>query len=453
MAEITVGDLNDESRSWTWPQGAREFVLRLSSAVLHLLATWTVLANLSPEAAGTYYKGAVIALGLSALLYKKYDFYLVPYIAGGFARNTGIPALKAATVLRGRLLIRSSIVCAVLLVVTADLDIFEPRLQPYLQTFLPFVLAIPFVSLAALSGSLLRAADRPGLSAAAAGAGNLVVAGVALLGADHASRELYSWAFLVGSLISAGLATWFAKHILKSAEALAPNAGCSAWSRVHGAVAVCTGSSLAHSIVLWGPPCLLAIFASATEFASFAAAVRSSQVVEILLPGLTFLGWARTSMVPWMQWKCADRSAFLTILGASVITSSVISVALLLAGPVLFGLYGEPYSHQLGLFAVMLGAQWMNGVGRPASRFLTQNWQPAKVRRILEVAAVGGMIVCGLGLAAYGAFATATALFVAWTLVNCLATLEALGQIGKSPARRHRVKLEDERIADINLAD
>jgi hypothetical protein len=78
MAEITVGDLNDESRSWTWPQGAREFVLRLSSAVLHLLATWTVLANLSPEAAGTYYKGAVIALGLSALLYKKYEFYLVP---------------------------------------------------------------------------------------------------------------------------------------------------------------------------------------------------------------------------------------------------------------------------------------------------------------------------------------------------------------------------------------
>jgi hypothetical protein len=75
------------------------------------------------------------------------------------------------------------------------------------------------------------------------------------------------------------------------------------------------------------------------------------------------------------------------------------------------------------------------------------------VRRILEVAAVGGMIVCGLGLAAYGAFATATALFVAWTLVNCLATLEALGQIGKSPARRRRVKLEDERVADINLAD
>ena len=46
------------------------------------------------------------------------------------------------------------------MVVTADLDIQAPQLQTILQTYLPFVLALPCVSLSSLLGEALRAANR-----------------------------------------------------------------------------------------------------------------------------------------------------------------------------------------------------------------------------------------------------------------------------------------------------
>src|ERR1700722_18677273 len=100
-----------------------ELLLRLLGAALQILATWAVVRALTPEEAGVYFRGFVIALGLSTLLRGKYEIYLAQHIIGRRAATTGIPDGVLLLQLARRMLLRSSLLCAVLLVVTADLDI------------------------------------------------------------------------------------------------------------------------------------------------------------------------------------------------------------------------------------------------------------------------------------------------------------------------------------------
>jgi hypothetical protein len=122
--------------SWIW-----ELLLRLLGAVLQIAATWALVHALSPEEAGVYFRGFVIALGLSTLLRAKYEIQMAQHIIGRHAAPSGIANGVLLMQLARRVLLRSSLLCAVLLVVTADLDIQAPQLQEVLQTYLPFVLA------------------------------------------------------------------------------------------------------------------------------------------------------------------------------------------------------------------------------------------------------------------------------------------------------------------------
>ena len=183
-----------------------ELLLRLLGAALQILATWAVVHALTPEEAGVYFRGFVIALGLSTLLRGKYEIYMAQHIIGRRATTTGIPDGVLLMQLARRMLLRSSLLCAVLLVVTADLDIQAPQLQTILQTYLPFVLAVPCVSLSSLLGEALRAANRTLGIVVAAYAVNLSMLLAVVLAPSDASLALYSWAFLLGSLVSAGVA-------------------------------------------------------------------------------------------------------------------------------------------------------------------------------------------------------------------------------------------------------
>src|SRR5580704_18916584 len=59
-----------------------ELLLRVLGAALQILATWAVVHALTPEEAGVYFRGFVIALGLSALLRAKYEIYMAQHIIG-----------------------------------------------------------------------------------------------------------------------------------------------------------------------------------------------------------------------------------------------------------------------------------------------------------------------------------------------------------------------------------
>ncbi len=136
----------------------RDLGLRVVAAVLQIAATVAVLQVLPPTVVGVYFKGFVIAYGLAALLRGKYDLFVAQHFIG-----RPDPQGSARELVRGlgiRVLIRSAIACAILLVVTTDLDVMDVHLRPYLQTYLPFVLAVPFATLALFLASVLRAVNR-----------------------------------------------------------------------------------------------------------------------------------------------------------------------------------------------------------------------------------------------------------------------------------------------------
>ena len=119
----------------------RELGLRIVSAALHILATVAVVQVLAPPVAGIYFRGAVVCYGLAALLRGKYDLFIAQHFVDPRKSDLGEHARAVVRGLGIRVLIRSAIACALLLVFTTDLDVMDVYLRPYLQTYLPFVLA------------------------------------------------------------------------------------------------------------------------------------------------------------------------------------------------------------------------------------------------------------------------------------------------------------------------
>jgi hypothetical protein len=390
-----------------------ELLLRLLGAALQILATWAVVRALTPEEAGVYFRGFVIALGLSALLRGKYEIYLAQHIIGRRATPTGIPDGVLLRQLARRTLLRSSVVCAVLLVVTADLDIQAPQLQTILQTYLPFVLAVPCVSLSSLLGEALRAANRTLGIVVAAYAVNLSMLLAVVLAPSDASLALYSWAFLLGSLVAAAVAValaWGAFPIERGEGRLPIRR--EALQGVDSRELI----GLARALLLWGPLCVLAVWALPVQMAQYAVAARTALIVDIFLPALNLTGGRETLMVT--QPIQAPRRLLLKQLAAASLYSSAFVVPLLVLAPATLALYGKPYDSQLTVYALLLGVQWANGVGRPAVRQAVVEWDARRIGIAVGSGAVAVVLICALGVTAYGALAAAVASLIGALVLN-----------------------------------
>ena len=390
-----------------------ELLLRLLGAALQILATWAVVHALTPEEAGVYFRGFVIALGLSTLLRGKYEIYMAQHIIGRRATTTGIPNGVLLMQLARRMLLRSSLLCAVLLVVAADLDIQAPQLQTILQTYLPFVLAVPCVSLSSLLGEALRAANRTLGIVVAAYAVNLSMLLAVVLAPSDASLALYSWAFLLGSLVAAGVAAALARRAFPVA-------------RSEGSLPICREAlqgvdsreliGLARGLLLWGPLCVLAVWAPPIQMAQYAVAARTALIVDMFLPALNLTGCRETLMAT--QPVQAPRRLLLRQLAAALVYSSAFVVPLLVLAPATLALYGKPYDSQLMVYALLLGVQWANGVGRPAVRHAVVEWNARRIGVAVGSGAVAVVLICALGVTAYGALAAAAASLIGALIVN-----------------------------------
>jgi hypothetical protein len=390
-----------------------ELLLRLLGAALQILATWAVVRALTPEEAGVYFRGFVIALGLSALLRGKYEIYMAQHVIGRRAATTGIPNGVLLMQVARRMLLRSSLLCAVLLVVMADLDIQAPQLQTTLQTYLPFVLAVPCVSLSSLMGEALRAANRTLGIVVAAYAVNLSILVAVVLAPADAAIAFYSWAFLLGSLVSAGVAAALAWRTFPVARG--------AGSRPIGREALQGVDSreligLARGLLLWGPLCVLAVWAPPIQMAQYAVAARTALIVDMFLPALNLTGCRETLMatpsVP------APRRLLLRQLSAALVYSSAFVVPLLVLAPATLALYGKPYDSLLTVYALLLGVQWANGVGRPAVRDAVVEWNARRIGVAVGSGAVAVVLICALGVSSYGALAAAAASLIGALIVN-----------------------------------
>jgi len=390
-----------------------ELLLRLLGAALQILATWAVVRALTPEEAGVYFRGFVIALGLSTLLRGKYEIYLAQHIIGRRATTTGIPNGVLLMQLARRMLLRSSLLCAVLLVVTADLDIQAPQLQTLLQTYLPFVLAVPCVSLSSLLGEALRAANRTIGIVVAAYAVNLSMLLAVVLAPSDASLALYSWAFLLGSLVSAGAAAALAWRAFPVARGEGSRPICrEALQGVDSRELI----GLARGLLLWGPLCVLAVWAPPVQMAQYAVAARTALIVDFFLPALNLTGCRETLMAT--QPLQAPPRLLLRQLAAALVYSSAFVVPLLVSAPATLALYGRPYDSQLTVYALLLGVQWANGVGRPAVRHAVVEWNARRIGVAVGSGAAAVVLICALGVNAYGALAAAAASLIGALIVN-----------------------------------
>jgi hypothetical protein len=399
-----------------------EVLLRLIGGALQILATVAVVRALQPDAAGIYFRGFVIALGMAALLRAKYEIYIAHHIIGRRAAITGVSDGVLLLQLGRRVLLRAILVCGALLVITADIDIQAPRFEPALETYLPFVLSIPCVSLSTFVGEALRAANRTLLGTIiAAYAVNLSILLAVALAPANAPLPLYAWAFFGGSLLAAALAVMLGRHAFPAD-----------WKE--GALPICREAlreadereviGLGRAALLWGPLCLLAVSATAVEMAQYAVAYRTAMVVDFFLPALNLSGCRdslrRTSpqqpAQPFVASKLRD----------ALVYSSLIVGALLLVSPFTLRIYGPPYSTQLAVYALLLTMQWTNSMGRPALRYAVVNWDVPRLRAAIGAGALAALLVCGSAVGSFGALAAAAATLIGALVLNVWVTASAL---------------------------
>ena len=421
MAEpfTTAGQVTDTTaHSWV-----AEAVLRILGAALQITATWAVVHALTPEDAGVYFRGFVIALGLSALLRGKYEIYMAQHIIGRHCAPTDASTGVLLLQLGQRMLVRSSLVCGILLVVTADLDIQAPQLQRMLQIYLPFVLALPCVTLSSFLGEALRAANRTLGMVVVAYAVNLSMLLAVAFASEDASLALYSWAFLGGTLISACVAVLLAWRTFPFTLAQSSRPiDREVLEDVHAREWV----GLGRGLLLWGPLGILAVWAPAVEMAQYAVAARTALVVDFFLPALNLTG-CRTTLRAGLPVP-GSRPLMLRQLGRSFIFSTAFFLALFVLAPATLSLYGAPYDAKTTVYAVLLGVQWANGVGRPAVRHAVAQWDARRIAIGVGSSALVAVLVCGAGVTSYGALAAASASLIGALILNSRAIAIALSR-------------------------
>jgi hypothetical protein len=394
-----------------------ELSLRVLGATLQILATWSLVRALTPEDAGVYFRGFVIALGVSTLLRGKYEIYMAQHIVGQRATSTGISNGALLMQLARRLLLRSSLLCAVLLVVAADLDIQAPQLQTVLQTYLPFVLALPCVSLSSLLGEALRAANRTLGIVVATYAVNLSILIAIVAAPSGSSLALYSWAFLLGSLVTAGVALGLAWRVFPTT--LAESSQPISRDVLH-AVDSRELIGLARGAQLWGPLCVLSVWAPPLQMAEYAVAARTALVADFFLPALNLMGYRETL---WDTHSVKASRRLFKQLAVALLYSSALVLPLLAFAPMTLALYGKPYDSNLAVYALLLGVQWSNGAGRPAMRQAVVDWDTRRIGVAVGSGAVAGVLICALGVAAFGALAAAAGSLIGALILNVCAIL------------------------------
>jgi hypothetical protein len=405
-----------------------ESALRLIGAALQILATWAVVRALDPDSAGIYFRGFVIACGVAALLRAKYELYMAYHIIGGRAAAAGAGDGVLLRQLGRRVLLRSSLACAALLVVMTDIDIQAPRLQPALETYLPFVLAIPFISLSRFLGEALRAANRtlPG-TIVAAYAQNLSILAIALV-PTGASLTLYVWTFFAGCLASAAVAVALALRVFPAdwKQGLLPIA-----PEVLRAADEREMIGLGRAALLWGPLTVLAVFSTTMQMAEYAVAVRTAMVIDFFLPALNLSGGRelqndRRAVRP-------SHALLVSQLRNALFFSSIFVAVLIIFGSTTLRLYGYPYNTQLVVYVLLLCEQWINSVSRPALRFVMLEWDRSRIRTAVGFGAAVALFVCCSTIGLYGALAVAAATLSGAVVLNSWAIVSALRTARANP--------------------
>jgi O-antigen/teichoic acid export membrane protein len=393
----------------------RNLGLRIVAAVLQIAATVAVVQALPPMTAGVYFKGFVIAYGLAALLRGKYDLFVAQHFLGPHERTHSTRDLVRG--LGIRILIRSTIACAILLVVTTDMDVMDVHLRPYLQTYLPFVLAVPFATLALYLANVLRAVNHTRSSTVVATYSiNIMILAVAYsIGGSVDTLLLWlSWAFFAGTVFAAGVGVLITRHVFPPEPKPAPIV----WPEVYAASARNGLTGIALACLQWGPLCLLALLGGESQIAHYAAVARTANVIDFLIPAAILVPQGMLLHSKLADQSRSEHGKLCVDLVVTLATTTTCVAAMTIATPWVVALYGAGYTRLTELFVLLFAAQWLNGVGRPAIRHLAAHWHFPLIRRILFVSMVAAIVASLVGIPKYGALGAAVSVCLGALLMN-----------------------------------
>jgi hypothetical protein len=423
MVTLTVEDRESVPPMGRGMLAVRELVLRIIGAALQIGATVAVVQVLPPTVAGIYFKGVIIAYGLAALLRGKYDLFIAQHFVNPQQSELGARARAVVRALGIRVLIRSAIACAALLVVTTDLDVMDVYLRPYLQTYLPFVLAVPFATLALFLASTLRATNRSLGSVIVATYGinvMIIAAGVAVSTRPEEDGLLVlSWAFFIGSLVAALMGVLLTRYVFKvPRDSSQLSLTAAEWREIYMSTGENGFTGLALAGLQWGPICALAVLGTAIEVAEFGVVTRTAQVVDFLIPAVIFVPQSARFQSRLCRAMRTARGKLAVDLSVSLATTSACVLAVAILTPLFLSWYGPAYSGLTLLFMLLFITQWVNGVSRPAMRRLAADWDLHRIRRVLFTSMSVAILLSVFGVDRFGAVAAAVGVLAGAVLLN-----------------------------------
>jgi hypothetical protein len=424
MVTLTVEDRESVPPLGRGMVAVRELVLRVIGAALQIGATVAVVQVLPPAVAGIYFKGVIIAYGLAALLRGKYELFIAQHFVNPQQTELGARARAVVRALGIRVLIRSAIACAALLVVTTDLDVMDVYLRPYLQTYLPFVLAVPFATLALFLASTLRATNRTLGSVIVATYGinvMIIAAGVAVGTQPEVDGLLVlSWAFFIGSLVAALMGVLLTRYVFKVPTDPTQQLGLTAaeWREIYMSTGENGLTGLALAGLQWGPMCALAVLGTPVEVAEYGVVTRTAQVVDFLIPAVIFVPQSARFQSRLCRAMRTARGKLAVDLSVSLATTSACVLAVAILTPLFLTWYGPAYSGLTLLFILLFITQWVNGVSRPAMRRLAADWDLHRIRRVLFTSMSVAIILSVFGIDRFGAVAAAVGVLAGAVLLD-----------------------------------
>lgn len=406
-------------------------LFRLLGVFLQIAATLAIAHTLTPFQTGLFFEGFVVTLAGAAFVRAKLDIYLGRHIVAGLAASTGISDATLLRVLSKRFVKRSSLICAALLVIIADADLMAQSLYPYLSTFIPFVLALPFVGYATMMGGALRAANRYLMSLiCTAYVMNSAILLAVLLAPEHPPVALFSWIFFGGSVVGAGVAHLFTRRIfgMPEAQTAATETTRAAWKAIEGEIHEGAGVGFANAAVLWAPLCLLVVLAPATEMAMFAVSTRTAQLILYAMPVIALL------VAPRIREQSAHftgqfgRAALWKAIGGVAAASAIMAAALIAGAGWSLAQYGPAYEAALAVYIALVIAETFSVIGRPLFRYHATHWNARDAGRVLFSAAGIAVLVTLALMPWLKAFAAALGLAAGHITAVALGTRSALRQ-------------------------
>ncbi|MFT4045752.1 MAG: hypothetical protein QM661_03555 [Solimonas sp.] len=408
---------------------AADTVFRAFGVVLQIAATLAIARTLTLFETGLFFEGFVVTIAGAAFMRAKFDVYLGRHIVAGLGRQTGVGNAEMLRTLSARFMKRCCLICAVLLVIAADLDVMSQYLHPYLQTFVPFVLALPLAGYAQMIGGALRAANRYLMSlVCSAYAMNAAILVAVLLAPPDPPLALFSWIFFGGSLLGALIAHCCARLVFGAPDAQAPqtDARRAAWTAIDAEINNGAPVGFANATMLWAPLCLLVVLVPASQMALFAISTRSAQVILYLTPVIALVVAPRL-LRQRRQYSGERRRAelWLTMSGLSL-ACAILAAALIASSGWALDQYGPSYRVAIAVYIALIVSETLATLGRPLFRFHAANWNAGSARHILNAAAITAVLVTLALVPRFEAFGAAIGLAASHAVAVALGLWSAL---------------------------